>query len=321
MPIRDRIIWGVKNPLTDARYTNLDEYVNALRQNQRPKNVTAGKVFKNVDGDLPGRPEGYYTEYDVTPTVAGVSRGTYRLVLGGGGEVYITGNHYRDFRQILNMPTAVPPNALAARLEKERNEALAKLEAFRQRLQNQVELVRGEHEAQMKILTETESLAGAAIGFAGFVTNELFNSPIPEMIIWSKAEQNLDAARNAIRMRSVKKATKDLFRARLHYLVALTKYTKWKDGLEAAGTKMQVAIGVTAVLLIGAAVAATAATAAAAAGAEATAAEATVVRIAATVQRADTVIRIAEATSAEAEALAEREFELILEELSRMQAF
>jgi ribonuclease T1 len=60
-------------------------------------------VFWNRDGDLPIKPIGYYHEYDlVTPTPDG--RGKLRLVLGGSGEVYITGNHYDDFRQVINMP-------------------------------------------------------------------------------------------------------------------------------------------------------------------------------------------------------------------------
>ena len=53
---------------------------------------------------VPIKLHGYYREYDVEPTVKGKDRGTLRIVLGDGGEVYITGNHYRDFRQIINMP-------------------------------------------------------------------------------------------------------------------------------------------------------------------------------------------------------------------------
>src|SRR3954447_13275767 len=110
MAIRDRITWGDANPLSDPRYANLDGYVNGIRRGQLPPNVTGGKVSENRDGDLPGRPDGYYREYDVEPTGSGAGRGTYRLVLGGGSDVYVTGNHYRDFRQIINMPMADPPN-------------------------------------------------------------------------------------------------------------------------------------------------------------------------------------------------------------------
>jgi filamentous hemagglutinin len=104
MPIRGRVTWGENNPLSDPRFSDLDQYVSDLRRNRRRPNVAGGGVFDNHVEDLPVRPNGYYTEYDVTPTVAGMRRDTYRIVLGIGGEVYITGNHYRDFLQIINMP-------------------------------------------------------------------------------------------------------------------------------------------------------------------------------------------------------------------------
>jgi guanyl-specific ribonuclease Sa len=104
MPIRDRIIWGVSNPFSDPRLVGLDQYIKGLRKGLLPPNVTGGGIFANAFLDLPVKPHGYYREYDVEPTVKGKDRGKLRLVLGSGGEVYITGNHYRDFRQIINMP-------------------------------------------------------------------------------------------------------------------------------------------------------------------------------------------------------------------------
>jgi guanyl-specific ribonuclease Sa len=104
MPIRDRIIWGPGNPLSDPRLAGLDQFVRNLRQGYLPPNVTGGSVFANAFLDLPVKPQGYYREYDVVAAVKGQDRGKHRLVLGNGGEVYITGNHYRDFRQIINMP-------------------------------------------------------------------------------------------------------------------------------------------------------------------------------------------------------------------------
>ncbi len=104
MPIRDRIIWGPDNPFSDPRLVGLDEYVRDIRRGVLPPNVVGGRVFENQDLDLPVKPYGHYREYDVTPRVPGRDRGKLRLVLGANGEVYITGNHYRDFRQIINMP-------------------------------------------------------------------------------------------------------------------------------------------------------------------------------------------------------------------------
>jgi guanyl-specific ribonuclease Sa len=104
MPVRDRIIWGGRNPFSDPRLTTLDQLVRNIRQGRRPPNVRGGRVFRNDLLDLPLKPHGYYCEFDVVPAVPGRDRGMLRLVLGAGGEVYITGNHYRDFRQIINMP-------------------------------------------------------------------------------------------------------------------------------------------------------------------------------------------------------------------------
>jgi guanyl-specific ribonuclease Sa len=105
MPIRDRIIWGLGNPFSDPRLIGLDVYVKSIRRGRLPLNVTGGGIFGNLMQDLPVKPYGYYREYDVEPSVGGKDRGKLRLVVGNNGEVYITGNHYRDFRQIINMPT------------------------------------------------------------------------------------------------------------------------------------------------------------------------------------------------------------------------
>lgn len=104
MAIRDRIIWGKTNPFSDPRLQGLDKYVQQIRKGRLPSNVTGGSTFANHQFVLPVKPHGYYREYDVVPAVAGQDRGKLRLVLGANGEVYITGNHYDDFRQIINLP-------------------------------------------------------------------------------------------------------------------------------------------------------------------------------------------------------------------------
>ncbi len=104
MPIRDRIVWGSSNPFSDPRLMSLDAFVRLIRLFRRlPQGVAGGSVFKNLRGDLPARPPGYYKEYDLTEARPG-NRGKLRLVLGSGGEVYLTGDHYGDFRQVVNMP-------------------------------------------------------------------------------------------------------------------------------------------------------------------------------------------------------------------------
>lgn len=58
-----------------------------------------GTVFQNREGYLPKRPRGYYREYTV-PTPGSRDRGARRLVAGGDGEVYYTGDHYRTFKRL-----------------------------------------------------------------------------------------------------------------------------------------------------------------------------------------------------------------------------
>lgn len=59
-----------------------------------------GVVFSNFEGLLPAQPRGYYREYTVT-TPGASNRGTRRLVVGLGGDVYYTSDHYESFRQVL----------------------------------------------------------------------------------------------------------------------------------------------------------------------------------------------------------------------------
>jgi RHS repeat-associated protein len=59
-----------------------------------------GIPFQNREGLLPGQAPGYYTEYTVEPAAGGAGRGAERLVLGKGGEVYYTPNHYGSFVRI-----------------------------------------------------------------------------------------------------------------------------------------------------------------------------------------------------------------------------
>jgi ribonuclease T1 len=59
-----------------------------------------GTVFANLEGRLPAQPAGYYREYTV-PTPGSANRGTRRLVVGAGGDVYYTADHYESFRQVV----------------------------------------------------------------------------------------------------------------------------------------------------------------------------------------------------------------------------
>jgi ribonuclease T1 len=58
-----------------------------------------GGTFQNREGLLPEEPIGYYREYTVE-TPGSPDRGARRLVIGEGGEVYYTDDHYASFREI-----------------------------------------------------------------------------------------------------------------------------------------------------------------------------------------------------------------------------
>lgn len=55
-----------------------------------------GAVFKNKAGDLPRKPDGYYIEY-VHPTPGVSGPGPQRIVVGKGGEMFYTADHYKTF--------------------------------------------------------------------------------------------------------------------------------------------------------------------------------------------------------------------------------
>jgi filamentous hemagglutinin len=55
-----------------------------------------GSTFKNNEGLLPSKASGYYTEY-VVPTSGASGPSVQRLVVGAGGEIYYTPNHYKTF--------------------------------------------------------------------------------------------------------------------------------------------------------------------------------------------------------------------------------
>jgi ribonuclease T1 len=58
-----------------------------------------GVVFGNRERRLPLQSSGYYREYTV-PTPGARDRGARRIIAGGLGEYYYTGDHYNTFRRI-----------------------------------------------------------------------------------------------------------------------------------------------------------------------------------------------------------------------------
>jgi len=58
-----------------------------------------GTVFQNREGKLPSQPDGYYREFTISPD-SGSNRGSMRIVVGAGGEMYQTNDHYNTFVKI-----------------------------------------------------------------------------------------------------------------------------------------------------------------------------------------------------------------------------
>ncbi len=74
----------------------VSDVMNQIANNTRPPGKLGdnwGAAFKNLGGDLPTEPLGYYHEYTALPPGA-TQRGLLRVVTGGQGEVYFTWTHY-----------------------------------------------------------------------------------------------------------------------------------------------------------------------------------------------------------------------------------
>ncbi|GAA1434268.1 hypothetical protein GCM10009616_28150 [Microlunatus lacustris] len=142
----------------------------------------------------------------------------------------------------------VPPPT--QREQQERQAALAALRSALQRVRSQLELYESEHRAEAALMT-TPSLTG----FAGYWRNRLFNEEIPPPTIWTNAYGACLRVDSDLPAGDIRAATTDLMRARLHLVAALRRYASWKDDIEAAGTKAQVAIGVVALATVAAVIA------------------------------------------------------------------
>jgi guanyl-specific ribonuclease Sa len=95
----------INNPLNlpTKAFSDLPDYaqhtVNFLKQNNftSPESgYVGGRIFTNYEKVLPVEGSSYYHEWDVHPKVAGVNRGTERIVSGEKGEVYFTNTHYGE---------------------------------------------------------------------------------------------------------------------------------------------------------------------------------------------------------------------------------
>lgn len=82
-----------------AEAAGIDRVLRAIESGEPLPYEEDGGVFQNREGLLPEQPLGYYREYTVA-TPGSPDRGARRLVIGEGGEIYYTGDHYASFEEI-----------------------------------------------------------------------------------------------------------------------------------------------------------------------------------------------------------------------------
>jgi hypothetical protein len=148
-----------------------------------------------------------------------------------------------------------------------------------------------------------------ARSLAGYWTNRWFNSRPPDLVIWNNAFVRVVAAKAALRRGDLKGAFHGVVRAQASYFAAFRFYTRWKTGIESAGTKAQIAVGAAAF----AAVLSTVAAYGVAAGAAATEAAALSGQVATNLARAEAAVLTTEMTVIEGEAAMIRIEEQIIE--------
>ena len=90
---------AAKDPLQKAK-----DLLEAIQQHggKALPGYIGGRVFQNRERRLP---RGHYREYDVNPRIRGGSRDAERIVIEQDtGRAYYTGNHYRTFAPLNQIP-------------------------------------------------------------------------------------------------------------------------------------------------------------------------------------------------------------------------
>lgn len=105
MPIRDRIIWGNAVPLSDPRLTNLDELVKGIRQRKKLDHVTSGEFSEMMKSIYRWSARAIIASTTLKQRLKARTAANFVSCSVKDGDVYITGDHYNRFRQIINMPT------------------------------------------------------------------------------------------------------------------------------------------------------------------------------------------------------------------------
>ena len=90
--------------MISTKFDNLTPEVKSVLQQIKARiaftHKKDGSIYRNREGKLPERSLDYYSEYTV-PTPERLDRGSRRLVIGNGGEIYYTDDHYQTFQKIV----------------------------------------------------------------------------------------------------------------------------------------------------------------------------------------------------------------------------
>jgi ribonuclease T1 len=78
---------------------DLARTLDRIERGERHSHRNDGGTFRNLEDRLPTKSSGYYREY-VHPTEGLDGPGPQRVILGQGGEVYYTADHYQSFKRI-----------------------------------------------------------------------------------------------------------------------------------------------------------------------------------------------------------------------------
>lgn len=77
-------------------HVDLRPVLDRIAAGEKDSHRNDGTVYRNASRALPRHPQGYYREYVIrTPGLSGP--GPQRLILGEGGEIYYTHDHYDTF--------------------------------------------------------------------------------------------------------------------------------------------------------------------------------------------------------------------------------
>lgn len=100
-PAWDRVNWEAGAPPGDTRLAKLPALLRDFRSGKLPEGWRGNEVWHNRWNDLPVRPPGYYREYYLATTAGPVA---LRVVLGQGGEVFVSGRHNRHWQEVIGLP-------------------------------------------------------------------------------------------------------------------------------------------------------------------------------------------------------------------------